>query len=104
LGFSNVISASAIYLLPFHRNRWNEGWQLTAIQAFHTGVPFEPGEGDQAGLQNIFDNEHPNYVDTGFGVMKSDADRRKHPPSVPRGTVQHLQPCQFSGSQSGPHG
>jgi outer membrane receptor protein involved in Fe transport len=58
----HVISANVIYLLPFRGNRWKEGWQLTAIQAFHTGVPFALGEGDQADLQNNFDTERPNYV------------------------------------------
>jgi hypothetical protein len=58
----HVISANVVYLLPFHVNRFKDGWQLTAIQAWHTGVPFALGEGDQADLQNNFDTERPNYV------------------------------------------
>ena len=58
----HVISANVVYLLPFHGNRFKEGWQLSAIQSFHTGVPFALGEGDQADLQNNFDTERPNYV------------------------------------------
>jgi hypothetical protein len=56
------ISANAVYVLPFKGNRWKEGWQLTAVQSWHTGVPFSLGEGDQADLGNNFDNERPNYV------------------------------------------
>ena len=58
----HVISANVVYLLPFHGNRWKEGWQATGIQAWHTGVPFALGEGDQADLQNQFDTEGPSYV------------------------------------------
>ncbi len=58
----HVISANVVYLLPFHGNRWKEGWQITGIQAWHTGVPFSLSEGDQADLQNNFDSERPNYV------------------------------------------
>ena len=56
------ISANAVYLLPFKGNRFKEGWQLTLIQAWHTGVPFSINEGDQAFLGNNFDSERPNYV------------------------------------------
>ncbi len=58
----HVISANVVYLLPFHGNRWKEGWQLTGIQAWHTGVPFSIGEGDQADLGNTFDTERPNVI------------------------------------------
>lgn len=56
------ISANAVYLLPFKGNRLKEGWQLTLIQAWHSGVPFSINEGDQAFLGNNFDSERPNYV------------------------------------------
>ena len=56
------ISANAVYVFPFKGNRWKEGWQLTAVQSWHTGVPFSLGEGDQADLGNNFDTERPNYV------------------------------------------
>jgi outer membrane receptor protein involved in Fe transport len=58
----HVLSANVVYLLPLHGNRWKDGWQLSGIQAWHTGVPFALGEGDQADLQNNFDTERPNYV------------------------------------------
>jgi hypothetical protein len=58
----HVLSANAVYVLPFKGNRWKEGWQFTVIQAWHTGVPFTLTEGDQAFLGNNFDSERPNYV------------------------------------------
>jgi outer membrane receptor protein involved in Fe transport len=56
------ISANLVYLLPFKGNRLKEGWQLTAIQAWHTGVPFSLSEGDQADLGNNFDAERPSVI------------------------------------------
>ena len=56
------ISANAVYMLPFKGNRWKEGWQLSGITSWHTGVPFSLGEGDQMDTGNTFDNERPNYV------------------------------------------
>ncbi len=57
-----VIAANAVYLLPFKGNRLVEGWQITGIQAWHTGVPFSLGEGTQPYLNNNFDNPRPNVV------------------------------------------
>jgi Carboxypeptidase regulatory-like domain/TonB dependent receptor len=56
------ISANAVYLLPFKGNKWKEGWQVSAITSWHTGVPFSIGEGDQMDTGNTFDSERPNYV------------------------------------------
>jgi hypothetical protein len=39
-----------------------EGWQITGIEAWHTGVPFSLGEGTQPYLNNNFDTPRPNYV------------------------------------------
>ena len=58
----HVISANAVYELPFHGSRWVEGWQITGIEAWHTGVPFSLGEGTQPYLNNNFDTPRPNYV------------------------------------------
>jgi outer membrane receptor protein involved in Fe transport len=58
----HVISGNVVYQLPFKGNRLKEGWQVTGIQAWHTGVPFSVSEGDQADLQNNFDSVRPNYV------------------------------------------
>jgi hypothetical protein len=56
------ISANAVYLFPFKGNRWKEGWQLSGITAWHTGVPFSISEGDQMDTGNTFDGERPNLV------------------------------------------
>jgi hypothetical protein len=56
------VSANLVYVLPFKGNRLKEGWQVTAIQSWHTGVPFSLGEGDQADLGNNFDNERPSIL------------------------------------------
>jgi outer membrane receptor protein involved in Fe transport len=56
------ISANAVYLFPFKGSRWVEGWQLTGIETWHTGVPFSLGEGTQPYLNNNFDTPRPNYV------------------------------------------
>ncbi|HVW85509.1 MAG TPA: hypothetical protein VHB50_12555, partial [Bryobacteraceae bacterium] len=56
------ISGNLVYMLPFKGNRLKEGWQITAIQAWHTGVPFSLGEGDQADLGNNFDNPRPDII------------------------------------------
>lgn len=57
-----VIAANMVYALPFKGNRWKEGWQITGIQSWHTGVPFSLGEGTQPCLDNNFDNPRPNVV------------------------------------------
>jgi hypothetical protein len=56
---ATVISGNT---LPFKGNRSKEGWQLTLVQPWHTGVPFSLGEGDQADLGNNFDNPRPNVI------------------------------------------
>jgi outer membrane receptor protein involved in Fe transport len=56
------IAANAVYVFPFKGNRLVEGWQITGIQSWHTGVPFSLGEGDQADLGNNFDNPRPDVV------------------------------------------
>jgi outer membrane receptor protein involved in Fe transport len=82
------ISANAVYVLPFKGNRFVEGWQITGIEAWHTGVPFSLGEGDQAVLGNNFDNPRPDYV-AGCDVY---ANQNVH---------QWFNPACFSGSQYG---
>jgi hypothetical protein len=49
-------------LLPFKGNRLVEGWQITGIQTWHTGVPFSLGEGALPFLGNNFDTPRPDYV------------------------------------------
>jgi outer membrane receptor protein involved in Fe transport len=57
-----VLSANVVYILPFHGNRWKEGWQFSGVQAWHTGVPFTLSDGDQGDLQNNFGSARPNVV------------------------------------------
>ncbi|HEX5230042.1 MAG TPA: hypothetical protein VFW44_20155, partial [Bryobacteraceae bacterium] len=56
------ISFNAVYMLPFKGNRFKEGWQLSGVTSWHTGVNFSLGEGDQADLGNTFDAERPNFT------------------------------------------
>ncbi len=56
------IAANAVYVLPFKGNRLVEGWQITGIEAWHTGVPFSLSEGTQPYLNNNFDAPRPNVV------------------------------------------
>ena len=58
----NNITDNAVYMLPFKGNRWKEGWQVSGITSWRTGVPFSLGEGDQMDTGNTFDSERPNYV------------------------------------------
>lgn len=56
------LSANAVYALPFKGNRLKEGWQVSAITSWHTGVPFSLGEGDQMDTGNTFDSQRPSLV------------------------------------------
>ena len=61
------ISFNAVYMLPFKGNRWKEGWQISGIESWHTGVDFSLGEGDQLDTSNTFDNERPIYTPNATG-------------------------------------
>jgi len=56
------ISFNAVYMLPFKGNRFKEGWQVSGVTSWHTGVDFSLGEGDQMDTGNTFDNERPTFV------------------------------------------
>ncbi|HEX5229449.1 MAG TPA: carboxypeptidase regulatory-like domain-containing protein [Bryobacteraceae bacterium] len=89
----HVISANAVYLLPFKGNRFKEGWQFTIIQAWHTGVPFSLNEGDQAFLGNNFDTERPNLV-AGCDIYANQSITEWYNPACfrasPYGTIGNL--------------
>jgi hypothetical protein len=55
------ITGNAVYMLPFKGSRWVEGWQLSGITSWRSGIPFSLGEGDQMDTGNFFDSERPNY-------------------------------------------
>jgi hypothetical protein len=57
------LSFNALYNLPFHGNKLVEGWQLSGIELFRTGVPFTINDGfDRALEANNFATARPNYV------------------------------------------
>lgn len=58
----HVISFNAVYMFPFKGNRAKTGWQLSGIEAWHTGVPFTLSEGDQADLGNNFGSSRPDVL------------------------------------------
>ncbi len=57
------LSLNVVYLLPFHGNRLIEGWQVSGIELWRTGVPMSVDIGyDRALLSNNFDAERPNVI------------------------------------------
>jgi len=55
--------ANAVYMLPFHGNRFVEGWQLSPIFTAQSGMPFSISDGfDQAGLFNNVAATRPNVT------------------------------------------
>jgi len=57
------LTVSAVYRLPFKGNRVVEGWHLSGIQTFRTGVPFSVTTGfDTALLGNNFATPRPNRI------------------------------------------
>jgi hypothetical protein len=57
---SNNFRANGLYSLPFHGNRFAEGWQITTIATWNTGLPITISDGfDDAG---ILGTPRPNYV------------------------------------------
>lgn len=57
------LTFNMVYMLPFKGNRLIEGWQISGIELYHTGVPMSIGIGyDRALLANPFDSERPNVI------------------------------------------
>ena len=57
------LSFNVVYLLPFKGNKLIEGWQLSGIELWRTGVPMSVDIGyDRALLSNNFDAERPNVI------------------------------------------
>jgi len=87
------ISANAVYAFPFKGNRLVEGWQITGIETWHTGVPFSLGEGAQPYLNNNFDTPRPNYV-AGCDVYANQSVHQWYNPACfapsPYGTLGNL--------------
>ncbi|HSR06042.1 MAG TPA: carboxypeptidase regulatory-like domain-containing protein [Bryobacteraceae bacterium] len=57
------LTMNVVYRLPFHGNRLIEGWQVSGIEAFRTGVPLSIGIGyDRALLSNNFSSVRPDVI------------------------------------------
>ena len=57
------LTINAVYRLPFRGNRIVEGWQLSGIESFHTGVPFTVlSYNGRDGLGNNFATSRPNLI------------------------------------------
>jgi hypothetical protein len=55
--------ANVVYLLPFHGNRFVEGWQVSGIFTAQSGSPFTVTDGfDQAGVNSNAVTPRPNVV------------------------------------------
>jgi hypothetical protein len=54
--------ASAVYILPFHRNKLVDGWQISGIFTALSGAPFSVTTGyDQTGIEGL-SVRRPNLV------------------------------------------
>jgi outer membrane receptor protein involved in Fe transport len=54
---------NVLYTLPFHGNRFKEGWQITGIETYRTGLPYTITTGfDRSLISNTFDQTRPNVV------------------------------------------
>jgi len=54
---------NAVYRLPFHGNRLKDGWQLTGIETYRTGLPYTITTGfDRSLVSNTFDQTRPNLI------------------------------------------
>ncbi len=57
------LTLNVVYRLPFHGNRFVEGWQVTGIESYRTGVPLSVGIGyDRALLSNNFSSVRPDVI------------------------------------------
>ncbi|HWF08900.1 MAG TPA: carboxypeptidase regulatory-like domain-containing protein [Bryobacteraceae bacterium] len=57
------LALNVVYLLPFHGNRLVEGWQVSGIESWRTGVPISVGIGyDRALLSNNFASVRPDVI------------------------------------------
>jgi hypothetical protein len=60
---THVLRINGLYALPFHGNRAVEGWQISGILSWNTGLAFNADTGfDQAGFQLQSGPERPTYV------------------------------------------
>jgi len=56
-------AANVVYELPYGRNRYLGGWQISAIVSIHSNVPFTPMLAfDNADVQSLFASDRPNLI------------------------------------------
>ncbi len=56
-------SLNVVYMLPFKGNRFVEGWQISGIELYRTGVPMSIGIGyDRGLLSNNFSAQRPDVI------------------------------------------
>jgi hypothetical protein len=57
------LSLNVVYVLPFRGNRLVEGWQVSGIELWRTGVPMSVGVGyDRGLLSNAFSAQRPDVI------------------------------------------
>jgi hypothetical protein len=57
------LTLNVVYTLPFHGNRLVEGWQLSGVESWRTGVPISVGIGyDRALLSDNFASVRPDVI------------------------------------------
>jgi hypothetical protein len=57
------LTLNLVYRLPFHGSRLVEGWQVSGIESYRTGVPISIGIGyDRALLSNNFSTVRPDVI------------------------------------------
>ncbi|MGH9828415.1 MAG: hypothetical protein ACREDR_34755, partial [Blastocatellia bacterium] len=74
------------YNLPFHGNRWIEGWQLNTIVILQTGQPFTPILGFDSSLTGSA-NVRPNNVP---GAIIESHGQLSFNPALPADPVTHI--------------
>jgi hypothetical protein len=63
---NNVFRLNALYELPFHGNRFVQGWQITGIWSASSGLPFNVTDGiDLTNQLGITTTPRPNYNPNG---------------------------------------
>jgi hypothetical protein len=94
----SALHFNTVVALPFHGNRFVEGWQLTGILSLTSGPPFNITDGfDQAGLQ--LGTPRPNYI-SGCKVIVGSPNEYYNPNCFalePVGTLGNLGRNVFSG-------
>jgi hypothetical protein len=60
---TQILRVNGVFVLPFHRNKLIEGWQLSGIASGQTGTALTVNDGfDQVGLQNTTGLPRPNII------------------------------------------